>query len=240
MNPPAPVSEWIGQITVNAWFCALVKGQGKVVYDPNQVDPTTGNTPRRYTAIDMELAAITDQPLDPIKRNMLAEFGEWIDIVLPSLKDIGITNLQSLNGQWVRLETVGTGRKYTDKNGEQKEATTFKFVEIFANEAVARNAWQVKHGNSPSAISNTPAAATAHQAAAAQSTGNGNKERETALKFLKPYAANAWRQASGDMTKAIEIFGQMIAKQSLLSKYFTADSPEVLDELSTLATGTPA
>lgn len=76
MDPPKPVSEWYGQMKVNAWFCALVKGQGKIPWDPNSVDPNTGNPARRFTAIDLALAPISDHGFEDITRTVMAEFGE--------------------------------------------------------------------------------------------------------------------------------------------------------------------
>jgi len=212
MDPPKPTSEWYGQMAVNAWFCALVKGQGKVVWDPNTVDPNTGNPARRFTAIDLMLTPIVDQPIDPISRTVMAEFGEWPDIVLPSLKDIGISNLQALNGAWVKVEFVPTGRTYVNGNGETKEATTFKFLALYADEAACRTA---KGGNG---------------AAAPAPAGNGgDPRRATALKFLKPYVENACRQSGKDVDKARELLAPMLASQKLLAEFFTVDSPEVVD-----------
>lgn len=222
MDPPKPVYENYGQMKVNAWFCALIKGQGKVAWDPNSLDPNTGNPPRRYTAIDMSLEALADQPIQ-IDRTMLAEFGEWPEIVLPSLKNIGITSLQALNNQWVRCEMVPTGRTY-EKDGETKNATTFKFLQIFANEAECRAAWTASRNGSGQP-------APQQQPATTSNNGNGN-ERETALKFLKPYVQNACNQASGDLVKAQQVLAPMLAAQKLLAKYFTVDSPEVMQLLA--------
>lgn len=228
MDPPKPTYENFGQVSVNAWFCSLVKGVGKQPWDPNTLDPNTGNPARRYTAIDISLNCLTDQPQPiTIDRMLLAEFGEWVDVVLPSLKDLGVTNLQTLNGQWVRVEMVGTGRTYDGKNGEKKEATTFKFLQVFASEEDCRNAWKASKGGNGSGTAQ-PA-----QAAPANGNGNGNgndpAERETALKFAKAYVQNACRTASGDLQKARDALAPMLAGQKLLAKYFTVDSPEIIE-----------
>jgi len=227
MNPPKPASEWYGQVMVNAWFCALVKGTGKVAWDPNTVD-ANGQPLRRYTCIDLSLQPIANgDQVYPIERSVLAEFGEWVDICLPSLKDLGITNLQALNNTWIRCEMVATGRTYTNSNGETKDATTFKFLQVFADEAACRAAYAAAHGgNGGGSVNAAPAPA------ATPANGNGAKERETALKFLKPYVQNAWRKSSGDLDKARTELATMIANQALLAKYFTVDSPEVTDLLA--------
>jgi hypothetical protein len=219
-NPPEQASEWFGQVTVNPWFCSLVKGVGKSPYDPNQLDPNTGNPVRRYTAIDLSLNAITDQQIDPITRTCIAEFGEWPDVILPSMKALGINTLQELNNAWVKCEMVDTGRTYQNQNNETKHATTFKFTGIYADEATCRMA---KGGNGSGP---TPAGASATPQPPA---GNGNKELETAKKFLKPYVQNAWKKANGDVDQTRTILAPMIAQQPLLAKYFTVDSAEVLE-----------
>lgn len=224
---------WYGQINLNAWFCTLVKGQGKIPWDPNLVDPVTGQPARRYTCIDLSLAPITDQPINNIERSMLAEFGEWVDITLPSAKEIGLTNLQALNGAWVCCEMAPTGRTYTNSAGETKNATTFKFLRLFENETACRAAHQAARGGNgatetPGVQSQTPAPTTGNS--------NGSRERETAQKFLKPYVENAWRQSGQDLDKARQALAQMIAGQPLLAKYFTVDSPEALELLAEMAT----
>lgn len=232
MNPPKLPNEWYGQMSVNAWFCALVKGTGKVAWDPNVTDPNTGQPMRRYTCIELKLTPMTDQAdLNPVERNMLAEFGEWTDIVLPSLKDLGITSLQALNNAWVRAEMVPTGRTYTNSNGETRDATTFKFLSVYAGEEACRNAYIAARGSGP-AYASSPSATNTMNTAPTNGNGNGNREREVAEEFLKPYVQNAWRKSGGDLDKARGELAQMIAGQALLAKYFTVDSPEVMDLLA--------
>lgn len=129
---------------------------------------------------------------------------------------MGISNLQALNGSWVKVEMIATGRTYVNGNGETKEATTFKFLQVFADEAACRAA---KGGNG----AGTPAPAPQ------QAPAGGDARRATALKFLKPYVENACRQSRGDVDKARELLTPMIANQKLLAEFFTVDSPEVID-----------
>jgi hypothetical protein len=243
MNPPEQKSEWFGQVLVNAWFCALVKGQGKVAWDPNVTDPATGQPMRRYTCIDIKIEPMTEQPFaNSIERSFLAEFGDWVDTVLPSLKDISITSLQALNNAWVRVEMVPNGT-YVDKNtGETKKSTTFKFVALYSNEQACRAAYQAARGVAGAVPTNGNGNGNGYaQAPAATPTngnGNGNNahERETAEKFLPAFVDNAWRKAGGDLDKARTELATIIAGQKLLATYFTVDSPEVLVLLMAKAT----
>ncbi len=221
MDPVLPSSTYVGKMGVNAWYCSLIKGMQKQPYVEGALDPNTGKLARRNTAIDLSLEPITDQPMEPIIRQALAEFGDWVDITLPSLKDVGITSLQSLNQAWVKVELTPTG-SYINKEGKTKTSTCFKIVAVYENEAAARAAWAAENGGT-----------VANAAPASQpGNGNGNNEKATALKFCGAYVKNALRQASGDLAKAQEILGPMLAQQPLIAKYFTASSPEVMDLLA--------
>lgn len=222
MNPPPPPpTEIFGKCNINVWLCSLVKGQGKVPYEAGQLDPNTGKELRPLTAIEVAIHKLEEQPGEqPIYRQFIAEFGEWPDLVLPNLREIGLEDLKLLDGGYVHAQLVATGRKYTNKDGDEKEATTFKFVKIFKSEHECRDA------------SKGEAQTTQAPAAAAAPVDPNNKERETALKFLGPYVKNACRTGAGDLDKIRASLAPMIAGQVLLSKYFTVDSAEVIDLIS--------
>lgn len=233
MNPPEQKSGWFGQMTVNAWFCAWVPDptnadkKMKINWDPNSKD-SNGKPLRRNTSIDLKLEPITEQPSTAFERSVMAEYGEWVKFILPSLKDIGVTSLEALHGAWVQIEFASTGETYIDKrSGEAKDSKTWKFVAIYPDEATCRAAYQEARGES---------AAAAQATAQTNGNGNGNRERETAEKFLKPYVQKAWQQSGGDLDKARGELATMIAGQVLLAKFFTVDSPEVMDLLAVEAT----
>ena len=220
-NPPEPTREVSGAVTINAWWCMLVPGQGKQPYDDKTLDPKTGKEPRKYTAIDLTLEPLAETNMTfPVQRTMLAEFGEWKDTTLPSLRDIGFLDASQLNGKHAKIELVPTGRKYTNSQGEEKEASAVKFVAVYDTREACLAAMNGDNPTSP-----TPAVAP--------SNGNGNSgEQATALKFAKAFVANAMRQAGGDLDKARAILAPMIANQPVISKHYTVDSPEVLEMLA--------
>jgi len=45
-NPPVQTYDLFGKVELSAWACALVKGQGKVAFDPSVHE-------KRFTAIDI-------------------------------------------------------------------------------------------------------------------------------------------------------------------------------------------
>lgn len=214
-----------GQCEARSWFCMLEKGVGRVEFDPQMHSPD-----QRRTAIDIIVHPLADMGLSfDLTRNMLAESREWAGIVLPSVRDLGISPKQ-LNGSWVKVQTVpltdkaGNPVTYTDANGAVKEKTTVKFLAIFKDENECRTDYLANSGKSTRQD-------TQYAAASNGNGGNGNKERETAFRFLKVYVENACRGQS-DLNVIRKTLELNIAQQPLISKHFTVDSPEVVEMIA--------
>lgn len=214
---PQYSNEIWGQVEAHSWHCVLEKGIGKVEFD-HQVH----NPDQRRTAVEITVRPLADMNLTfDLARNMIAESREWASFVLPSIRDLGI-HPKDLNGKWVKAQTVtltdktGNPVTYTDSNGAVKEKTTIKFLKVFNNEEECQADYLSNSGKS--APSNT-----------AKINGNDNdKERQTALSFLKVYVQNACRGQS-NLSIIRETLALNIATQPLISKYFTVDSPETVD-----------
>lgn len=212
-----PTFSVFGQVQVETFFCVLqkkdeaagIKG-GKVEFDPN-----THDIGSRLTAI--KIAIIPAIPgRGNTDRELIAESAEWTKIVNPSIKALGPAwNLKGLHNQWVEAALVPTGRKYKGADGAERDATTIKFVRVFQSEDACLAAAQTRGG--PAAA---PSGSSAPAAAAAP-TGPNDAEKGTAKKFLPAL----WRSAGGDIAK----FDELIQKNPLTAKYFTIDSPEVLE-----------
>jgi hypothetical protein len=76
---------------------------------------------------------------------------DWTQVVLPSLKKLGIEDpMTQVHKHWVHIELVKTGN-YTNKEGEQKDLTAPRFIEIFesreACEAAAEAFWDERRNN---------------------------------------------------------------------------------------------
>ena len=204
MNPETrePTKRWFGQMFVEVWPCALVKGQGKVPFDANM-----HASDKRLTAVQMEVMPLSDYGVSfTLKRDMIAEFGGWPKITLPSIKALN-ADLRNLHESFVAVEFLPTGRKYPGNDGTEKEETTFVLVGTFADETACRAAYQefnqveaddIPFGN----------------------TVDTDKERTTAAMFIGPL----WKQASGDVAK----LQALLAGNPLTSKFFTLNSPEVI------------
>lgn len=207
---------YYAMVQCDAWPCVLVKGQGKVAFNPQ-----IHKIENRVTAIDISLQSLAEQNVNfPLVRNLIAESPAWIKIVMPSFKALGLASARELNGKWAKIEMVPSGRKYEKKDrntgkltGEMAEETTFKFLAFYADEAAARAAYL--GGAQPADAAPTAAPASANSA-----------ERATALAFLKALLPK-WAP-TGQELDAVE---KGIAANAVLARHFNVQSPEVIDLL---------
>lgn len=226
-----PSRFYFGQVFADVWFCILVKGQGKVKFDPAQ-----HKAGQRRTAIDLDLTPLVSSGLTfTVERDMIAESREWAGIVLPSLKALNI-DLRALNRKWAKVELVPS-RTYKDKEGNEKQATTFKFHAVFDTQAeceAAANAFfgQFTGDDNPPPLEPDSTPQQAQQQQPQQQVQqpmptngkNSDPQREVALKFLPALV----QMAAGDPGK----LNELISQNDLVSKYFTINSPEVIQLLA--------
>lgn len=208
-NPKSSfTNEYWGQVSAKLYPVVLVKDIGKVDFDPRQ-----HKIEQRRTAIDIEITLLPEMDLQfPISRNYIAESKEWSKYCLDSLKALGIS-ARELNGKFVKARLVETGETYTNNRGEVKTKTALVFEKVFVDAVSCAADY---NGVSPTA---TPAPIP---------TSNGNKERETALKFLRVVVENACKGES-DVTKIQKKVSTQIAGMPVVNKYFTGDSSETLN-----------
>ena len=183
---------YYGQIQLDIWFCALVKGTGKVPYDPTVHK-------QRATAVNISLLPLPEQNVAfDIRRELIAESHEWAGIVWPSLKALSIASTRDAHNKWVKMVQVPSGRKYRNSSGEEKESTTFKFLALYPDEAACRAAYLADTGRSGAT------AAPAQPAQAPLASAEPANEADHALKVAIPFI-NAFAKQTGydlDATKA--------------------------------------
>ncbi len=213
---------YYGQIQVEAWFCVLQKGVGKIPYDNGQ-----HRIEDRRTAVDISIIPLAEQNVNfEVKRETIAESREWAGIIWPSLKGLGISNLREADGKWAMMQQVPSGRKYRNSAGEEKEATTFKFLALYADEAACRAAYLADTGKADEA---------APQSAGANDNGNGhngngvNHDLKVAIPFIQAFA----KQAGFDIGKTKD----MCRAQSIITKAIDLDSPEFATIVAAALTG---
>jgi len=224
-NPPEPAYQnylW-GRVTINAWPCALVKGRGKVPYDPRE------HGDNRQTAIDVMIDALPEMQINNdnvLKRTTLATSKDWRTIIKPSINALGYADVREIVGKWVKVEIVRTGRTYY-KDGEEKHETTFKFIKVFADEAACRAdflAATEADDDQANEISFAPSVPVA-------APSPNDEERKAAWAFaqaaLQSKTANCqtYEEVLARVPEALAMYPQV-------AKFFTPDSPEVANWLA--------
>lgn len=197
-----------GRLEVSAQFVVLRKGERKAIW--NEGDNSDG----RQTEVTFRLNPLDCSGLTRmIERQILSNSREWSAIVWGSIRDLGYKALPELNGKWAKVAMVKSGRKWNNKEGEEVEGTTFKFLEIYNSEADAIKGWEAQFGGTQ-----------AHTPTSTPTNGNGfvqnsEAEKNTAAQFLPALV----KGAGGDLAKLATI----LASMQPVNRYFTVDSPEV-------------
>lgn len=229
-NPSLPVFELWGKLEVSAWYCALVKVQGKVPFDANIHD-------KRFTAIDLFIQPLPEQNITNAKScedHMIAEDNDWIKITWASIKALGIDSLRTVNGKWARVEKVN-GKPYYEKGPDGKPAKfnaqgqknepkgyekKFKVIALFDTEDACRTAYFAS-GNTDKGSVNSPVMVTDAPA------DNSETERNTALAFLAVIVPNAVKSKTTSEEKKVAV-SLALTQYPTVNKFFTADSAEVV------------
>ena len=218
---------YYGRMDVSATFMSMAKGQPAHPFNEATDSPDT-----RRTQVHLILNPIDAMNLTQLlERKLIAEFGAWPKIVWPSLRDLGLKNVRDLTGKWAKVEIVKTGRTYTSQRGEVQEDTTFRFLAIYNTAADATAAYVADGGKTTAPADDEMSVDMSHGAGAPATNigtnGTGTAERDTALQFLKVLV----KQANGDKGK----LAASIAQMPMIAKYFTADSPEVVQAMAGVA-----
>lgn len=212
----APSRVYFGLMELDTFLCKLVKGSGKVLFDPS-----TDKGPAMH-ALKFSLIPLASSTFhEPTVRECIAESVEFTSIIRPSFQKIGLA-LRGIHGRYVQVEMVPT-RKYKNAEGEDKQATTFKFVAVFADESACEAAADSFFGQSRSTDSTTMESAGDTSSGgnghvAAEPIGTNDPRRVTAAKFLA-----AMLKGQTDLTKISDILSKPIA-----GVQFGLADPEVL------------
>src|SRR5689334_525545 len=113
-NPPTQTYDLFGKVEISAWACALVKGQGKVAYDPNVHE-------KRFTAVDIYVQPLPEIDVKypkSLEDHPVAESKEWASITLASIKALGVNNVREVNGRYARIARVPNGKQYEKKDAQ--------------------------------------------------------------------------------------------------------------------------
>lgn len=212
----APSRVYFGLMELDTFLCKLVKGSGKLLFDP-QNDKGPAMHALKFSLIPLASSTFHE----PTVRECIAESVEFTSIIRPSFQKIGLA-LRAIHNRYVQVEMVPT-RKYKNAEGEDKQATTFRFLAVFPDEAACELAAASFFGRSDSTESTTTESAAAQSSggnghAAPEPIGTNDPRRITAAKFLA-----AMLKGKSDITEISDILSKPIAGVS-----FGLADPEVL------------
>jgi len=204
-------SRFVGQVKIDAHYCALIKGSGRRLWDPSYE-----GVYKKHTAIDFQIVPL-DSTHQVVERKIINWTVEFRQVVQPSVEtlrpeiakirgkddDNSFVVLRELNGLWVIGEYVPS-----PSNKEGDTWTTFNFTHVFATREECEAAFE----------SASPQASTTLNA----------KDRATLADFLP----SLWQQSGHDEAK----FLKLIADNPLLASEFTVDSPEVTEAMAPFST----
>lgn len=206
-----------GQAFVAVWRAALVKGEGKVPFDP------TIHKSMVY-AIDLSIVPITEQNAKHVERGLIQNSKEW-EMIQKSIKDLGVTPSE-IDQKYVRIAFEPTGETYNNANGETKNKTFIKFLNVFKSEAEciadygATNMGDVAPATDENA--GVPAA--------------GQKEFESAKKLLEASIRRSLKIVSTpEEAKALVMV--KVKASPVMARFFNDQSPEVDDLIAAALKG---
>ncbi len=204
--------EYYGQVKADCWFGFFPGGGAKPIPFDSQQHPVD----KRTTMIEIQIIPVPEQNVTfDVKQNYTDFSPDWTKVTLPSIKALGVDGLRSLNNRFVRVALVDGKREKKDENGNKTGEfyKTFKFLDVFTDQAACTMAYS---GSSPAHTEQAPA------------TDSSDTEKQTALVFAKVVVENAARGQT-DIQVIIDTVSAAIATMPMISKYFTGQSPEILN-----------
>ena len=215
-----PAYEIWGQAFVAVWKAALVKGEGKVPFDP------TAHKSMVY-AIDLSIVPITEQNAKHVERSLIQNSKEW-EMIQKSIKDLGAAPSE-IDQKYVRIAFEPTGETYNNANGETKNKTFIKFLKVFKSETEC----VADYGATTMGDTVT---VTEPQEIASGVPAAGAKEFEAAKKLLEASLRGVVKVVSTpEEAKALTLV--KIKASPVMSRFFTEDSPELDDMIAAALKG---
>ena len=215
-----PAYEIWGQAFVAVWKAALVKGEGKVPFDP------TVHKSMVYS-IDLSIVPITEQNAKLVERSLIQNSKEW-EMIQKSIKDLGAAPSE-IDQKYVRIAFEPTGETYNNANGETKNKTFIKFLKVFKNEAECIADYGATTMGDTVTVTEPQEIASGVPAA-------GAKEFEAAKKLLEASLRGVVKVVSTpEEAKALTLV--KIKASPVMSRFFTEDSPELDDMIAAALKG---
>lgn len=215
-----PAFELWGQAFASVWKAALVKGVGKVPFDPNNKDHKNA-----VYAIDISVVPILEQNAKLAERHLIQTSKEW-ELTQKSIKDLGVAPSE-IDQKYVKISYEETGDTFTNSNGDTKNKTFLKFAKVFKDEAECiADYGATTMGDVPVTVTDDNAGVPAA----------GAKEFEAAKKLLEASIRGVTKVVSTiEEAKALTLV--KIMASPVMSRFFTEDSPELDDMIAAALKG---
>ena len=204
-----PTFEIWGQAFVNVWKAALVKGEGKVPFDPKVHKSMV-------YSIDLSVVPILEQDARLAERSLIQNSKEW-ELIQKSIKELGVAPSQ-IDQKYVKIAFEPTGETYKNSNGDTKNKTYIKFLKLFESDDECRKDYLEEHYSVPSADSASGSGGGVPAA--------GQKKFESAKILLEASIRSAAKVVNTpDEVKALVLV--KIKASPVMALFFDENSPEL-------------
>jgi len=211
LNQPytAPTFEIWGQAFFSTRKVALVKGKGKVNFDPKIHK-------NMVWGIDLTIIPIEEQNARLVERSLTINEKEW-GMIQASILALGIQP-SDVDQKFVHIKFEQTGETYTNAAGELKNKTYIKFEQVFSTEEDCKENYITERGNQTEPSDDDG------------EEGSSASEQKD-LPAARILLANLIRTAAKGKTTLAEV--QEAAEPRMkaapvISKYFTVDHPDFI------------
>lgn len=201
----APSFELWGQAFVTVWKAALVKGQGKVEFDPVMHK-------RMVWAIDLSIIPLTGANARTAERSMIQTSNEW-KLTQASIKELGIEP-SDVDQKFVKISFKPTGETYVNAAGEEKNKTYIHFEKLYPDEATCLED-SFFEDETPSIETITV------------QNDEDDQDKAVATALLGQMVRTAVK-GSKDLVGVLNALRSSLPKSPVVSKHFTLDSAELL------------
>lgn len=183
---------------------ALVKGKGKVDFDPTvHKDMIWG--------ADLSIIPLEEQGARLAERTLLTIEKEW-GLIQSSITALGM-KVSDVDQQYVHVKFEPTGETYTNAAGELKNKTYIKFLQVFPSESECKLNFMAQHGDD-----------VVHDT---EPVADDQPDLPAARKLLENLARTA---SKGKTTLAeVQAAAEVRLKASaIMAKYFTVTHPDFI------------
>lgn len=254
MDPQEPANIVYGEFLVDVYFSVFQKGSrfGDIVFDPQEHSPR-----QRRTCIKLDIVPLpeTNRQWD-VSRTFPAESRKdgWLQVTLPSLREIGATDLKALHEKFVKAELVAYDT-YINADGQERDLTAPKILAIYDTREECLQAYETDepeaaseskipwtdedntidkinedlYGVKPEDNGNGGAAAAADSPNVNGDAPVDEKQKEIAAGFIPGIVRNCIDEDTG--TVDLVVLKERLEETPFLKDFFTVHSPEVLAEI---------